>query len=219
MGAHGYFCDYAVDAVKDLILVPAALAGVAVLLEPLSVVEKAARVARELHRGEARSALVIGGGPIGILSALVLQRVGLAVTVLSLEDRTSARAKLIERTGAVYTTEAGGQYDIVIEAAGNSQAAAAGFAVLAPMGVFVVLGAPSLAAEAPFRQLILRNQVLAGSVNSAPADWNRAIADLAVFDRSILDSLIHRVRFDDFESSILGPPGINPKTVHVVYNG
>jgi len=40
-GIHGYFCTYAVDAVEDLTAVPPELVEVAVLAEPLSVVEKA----------------------------------------------------------------------------------------------------------------------------------------------------------------------------------
>ena len=218
MGAHGYFCDYAIDQEQDLFRVPRALADVAVLIEPLGVCEKAADVALEHHRGESRTALVLGAGPIGILSALVLAGRGLNVTVLSLEDPASARAALVRRTGAEYTNSADAEYDIVIEAAGNARAATAGFDALAPLGVFVVLGAPSLTGDAPFRRLILRNQVLIGSVNASPAAWQRAVTDLGRFDRELLKQMIHRVHFDDFEHSILGPPIERPKTVHVVYN-
>ena len=103
-GFHGYFCETAVDDVEDLVPVPASLADKAVLIEPLSVVEKAVEMALRLHQGEPRRALVLGAGPIGILAATILRLRALEVKVHSLEPATHPRAKLIESQGIEYLT-------------------------------------------------------------------------------------------------------------------
>ena len=73
------------------------------LIEPLSVVEKAVDLAFHLHRGGAEQALVIGAGTIGLPAAMALRARGLAVTVQSIESAGSVRARLVEDSGAVYT--------------------------------------------------------------------------------------------------------------------
>jgi glucose 1-dehydrogenase len=101
-GAHGYFAGLVLDAAEDLILIPAALAGVAVLAEPLSVVEKAIESGLRAHPDHPESALVLGAGPIGLLAALAFQVRGFPVAVASLEDGDHPRARLLRRAGIPY---------------------------------------------------------------------------------------------------------------------
>jgi threonine dehydrogenase-like Zn-dependent dehydrogenase len=99
-GAHGYFAAFVVDDACDLVRVPAALVDFAVLLEPLSVAEKAAATALRLHAGEPRSALVFGAGAVGLLAALTLQLRGLEVSMYSLEPAGHPRAALASGAAA-----------------------------------------------------------------------------------------------------------------------
>jgi hypothetical protein len=87
---------------------------------------------------------------------------------------------------------------------------------LAPLGVCVVLGAANAAGEFPFRDLITHNRTVFGSVNASPAAFRAAVGDLGQFDRRIVGRLIHRAGFGEFEQSILKPPGVHPKVVHVI---
>ncbi|MGH9630666.1 MAG: alcohol dehydrogenase catalytic domain-containing protein, partial [Bryobacteraceae bacterium] len=139
MGAHGYFTELAADPEQYLLRIPDACAAYGVLLEPLSVVEKAVQTAFRMHEPGPERALVIGAGTVGILAALVLQLRGLHVTVLSLEDPGSARARLLINAGLDYINDFQEKADIVIEAAGSPAAAMAGVTGLAPLGVMVVL--------------------------------------------------------------------------------
>jgi len=216
-GLDGYFADYAVDEEEDLVPVPATLVGRAVLIEPLSVVEKAVATALRLHEPGAKTALVLGAGPIGILAALVLERRGLAVAVHSLEPPDHPRAALLRDAGVAYRSELGTQEaDIVIEATGAAESAVAGIEHLAPLGVAVILGAPDAAARFPFRRLIVGNRCVIGSVNASPEAFAAAVEDLAAFDAAWTGRLIQRTPLGRFRENILGPPATAPKLVHVL---
>ena len=116
-GAHGYFSEYAVDCVTDLHLVPAELADVAVLIEPLSVVEKAVQSVLRAHQSVPRTALVVGAGPVGALAAMVLQYRGLDVAVFSLEDEDHPRARFLKDAGVRYMRSIpADRYDVIVEA-------------------------------------------------------------------------------------------------------
>ena len=214
-GGHGYFTEYAVDAAEDLVRVPPELVDRAVLLEPLSVVEKVVERALRLHEGEPRSAVVVGAGTVGILAALVLQERGLAVTTSSLEAADGPRAKLIREAGIDYSN-AVVRADIAIEASGTRAGADRALACTGPLGVCAILGAADATGAGLLRNLIIHNQTVFGSVNSSPESFRMAVEDLGRFDAGFLARLIRRVRLEDFEQSILGPPGEHPKIVHVL---
>lgn len=216
MGAHGYFCEHAVDDASDLFTLPEQLVEVGVLAEPMSVVQKAVRVALGLHEGEPRRAAVIGAGTIGILAALVLRERGLEVAIFSAEEAGSARARLVESAGIRYSNRPDLRADVVIEAAGSAAAVTAGLAMLNPLGVFVVLGAPESEGPVPLIDLIVGNRVVVGSVNAAPEDWIAAVGDLRKLDGGVLRRMIHRVGFDSFRESILSTLGEHPKVVHMI---
>lgn len=213
-GLDGYFAELAVDRAEDLVPVPNEIADVAVLVEPLSVVEKAVERLLASHPGEPRHALVLGAGPIGILSALVLQSRGLRATVHSLEPEGHPRARLLDSAGVVYTAANPDRADVVIEATGSDQAAAFAVERLAPNGVCCLLGSRGEARFAALR-LIVENLLVFGSVNASPQAFRAAVADLGRLDRRILDSLLRRVPWRSYAETIPAPPGDSIKLVHV----
>ncbi|MBI4874679.1 MAG: alcohol dehydrogenase catalytic domain-containing protein [Acidobacteria bacterium] len=218
-GAHGYFCDWAADDPADLVGVPPELADRAVLVEPMSVVEKAIARACQTHPGEPATALVLGAGPIGVLAALALRLRGLGVSLASLEPRDHPRARLLERAGIQYSSipdRTPPMADIVIEAAGAPAAALAAVQSLNPLGVAVLLGAPEMPPGLPLLDFIAGNCTVLGSVNAGPESFAAAVEDLACLDSHVLDALIRRAAFGDFAASILGPPGEAVKIVHIL---
>jgi hypothetical protein len=80
----------------------------------------------------------------------------------------------------------------------------------------VVLGASIGEGKISFLDLVVQNQMIAGSVNASPESFTAAVLDLGRLNPSILRGMIHRVGFSDFENSILGPPHMSPKVVHVI---
>ena len=218
---HGYFTDYAVDDSRYLLKVASDLLDYAILIEPLSAVEKAVAVAQKAHNPyfsfDPPRALILGAGTIGILAALVLRERGFDVAVASLEDRDHPRVRVLELAEIPYAgVEGEWPADIVIEAAGSVDALTAGARSLERNGVLVTLGAPNAAAAFPYRDLIVKNQALVGSVNASSESFESGLADLARFDRRVLNAMIHRVKFDHFEQSLLGPLGPYPKIVHML---
>jgi threonine dehydrogenase-like Zn-dependent dehydrogenase len=217
-GLHGYLTAMAVDCQEDLAVVPRALASLAVLAEPLSVVEKAVSTAIRLRQEPARNALILGAGPIGLLAAMVLRLRGLEVALYSLEAADHPRARLAEQAGAQYlTTLSGFQADIVLEATGSTQAAFSAIACLGPLGVGALLGAGSGAGNLSFLDLVVNNQVVFGSVNAGPDDFRAAVGDLGRFDPLAAGKLIHRVPFSQYRETITGPISGTVKWVHVLH--
>lgn len=205
-GAHGFMAEEYVEIPPYLVRVPPTLSRVAVLLEPLSVVEKATfQGQRVLDRkeptpGEPRSgaptALVAGTGAIGMLAAFVLRVRGYDVVAIDRHDDSTVAARLLARVGASHVNVVGGMdalsdrdFDLVLEATGS---VALDFTLvdrLGPNGVLVLTGIPdaaspptSVAGGALFRDVVLGNQGIVGSVNANRTYFESGIRDLVVFE-------------------------------------
>jgi threonine dehydrogenase-like Zn-dependent dehydrogenase len=216
LGLHGYFTERAVDTEDDLVRVPLKLVDFGVLIEPLSIAEKAIVRALAVHEGEPRTALVLGLGPIGMLAAMALKARGFAVRVQSIEPADHSRAAILRMQDIAYEPELKGSADIVIEATGSTSAALFALDHLPPLGVLVVLGAPNGAGAVPFLRMIVNNQSVIGSVNADGEAFRAAVDDLARFDRGALAALITRARFADLDRTLTAPPFAAPKIVHVL---
>jgi len=216
-GAHGYLAEYAVDEVADLISIPDSLLNVAVLVEPMSVIEKTFDTVRRLHAGEPRSVLILGAGTIGILCAWYAVLHGFETTVVSTEAGDSGRAALLRAGGVRYSTTLDGvRADAIVEACGSAQMAAAALRCLNNCGVEVILGARRDLVEIPFLEMILGNKIIAGSVNASRVHFEFAARSLGEIPRHWLTPLIHRMPFDRAPQTVLNPPAGAIKTVHVV---
>jgi D-xylulose reductase len=121
------------------------------MVEPLAVGVHAATKARA---APGHVAVVIGAGPIGLLTVLAAFAAGCAHVVVSDVDET--KLALARTLGAVTTVDVrsrsladevmrltdGWGADVVYECSGNEKAAAGVFAPLAPGGVVVFIGLP-----------------------------------------------------------------------------
>jgi len=82
-----------------------------------------------------------------------------------------------------------GQVDLVYEAVGASQIAFEVMGILGTNGVFIFTGVParkgpiSIEADVLMRSIVLKNQVVLGSVNAGRADFENAVRDLGMFVR------------------------------------
>ncbi|MBI4909386.1 MAG: alcohol dehydrogenase catalytic domain-containing protein [Acidobacteria bacterium] len=216
IGAHGYFAELAVDKEQDLVPIPGELRDAAVLMEPLSVVEKAVRMALHAYPGTPERALVIGAGPIGILCALVLLSRGIDVIVHSLEPANSPRARWLVECGAAYCHADPPDADIAIEAAGAPHAGFLAVSKLRPAGVAVILGAGNASGDFPFHDLIAGNRTVLGVVNADRAAFQDAANDLHRIGVRRFTPLVERIEASRWRRSLLSDePGTAPKWVHV----
>ena len=103
-GAHGYMGEYYSEAPAFMVKIPSAMRPFAVLLEPLSIVEKATfqawRIQERMVWQPAR-AVVLGAGPIGILGTILLRLRGLEVHVYAKSAPQSLQGRILTDLGAV----------------------------------------------------------------------------------------------------------------------
>ena len=197
---HGYLTERYVDDEEYMVKVPAALKGVGVLLEPMSIVEKGIKQAYEIQRRlgiwwPVRAA-VIGAGSLGLLATLALRLRGLEVTVLSRAEPPTLNSELVEALGARYMSinalsvtqaaEEYGPFDIVFEAAGASSVVFEAMEALGRNGVLVLTGISGGGGkiEVPGNQimtgLVLGNKVVVGTVNSNRSHFERGVHSMVL---------------------------------------
>jgi glucose 1-dehydrogenase len=206
-GMDGYQTEFVVDKEQYVVRVPAELEAVGVLMEPLSIVEKAIDEALRLQIVRCpeaatspdwifgRRCLVAGLGPVGLLAAMVLCLRGGQVYGLDVVDSTSARPKWLDVIGGHYVDgrqvpadqveKTVGPMDLVLDATGIAALEFNLLDALARNGVYVLTGIPGgerplqIAGAELVRQLVLDNQVMLGSVNAARGHFQMAVNDLS----------------------------------------
>ena len=180
----------------------------------------------EDKRGQGLTALVLGIGPVGLLGAMALVAAGFTTYVYSRETPPHPRIDLVDAIGANYLSsvsttfaelaEQTGNIDLIYEAAGQSHFALEALKVLGTNAIFVLTGVPGLQAfvEADpakgMRNLVLKNQILLGTVNAAPAAFAAALRDLDRFrvrwPEAVGTLIAGRYAPDEAPDLILGRP-------------
>lgn len=214
-GRDGYLAERYVDVPDYLVHVPEALRSTAVLLEPLSVVEKAlAEGEIVLNRREPTrdpptgpsKALVAGTGAIGMLAAFRLRSDGWQVVGIDRHGSNTLAARLLAEIGATHVDVSqglgdlpGAGFDLIVEAGGSATLDFALLPCLGPNGALVLTGIPE--ADAPpfavpggslLRDLVLGNQAVVGSVNANRTFFEQGVRDLGRF-RSEFGSAAARI--------------------------
>ena len=151
------------------------------------------------ERGAGLSALVLGIGPVGVLGAMTLAMAGFTTYVYSRELPPNPRIDLVSAIGATYVSAETvtfpdlaaqiGNIDLIYEAVGHSHFALRALRVLGTNGIFVLTGVPGLqdlVQSDPahlMRTMVLKNQMLLGTVNAGPEAFASALRDLDAFRR------------------------------------
>ena len=195
---HGYLCEYYVEDHQYIVPLPQCLSETGVLLEPMTVAEKAVNQAYEIQRRlkvwEPRRAAVLGSGTVGLLTTLVLRLRGLEVVCLSLPKPPYRNSELIEELGATYVStqdksiaEAAaehGPFDLIVEATGFSPIVFEAAEALGKNGVLMLVSVTGgdrrieIPSDMINQGFVLGNKVMAGSVNASPADFASGRDDL-----------------------------------------
>ena len=199
---HGFMTGLIVEQPDFLCVVPQELRDIAVLTEPLTIAEKALRQVDSVQQRlpwSGRRAIVLGAGPVGLLGAMALRVRGFDTWVYSREPQADPRVRIVEAMGATYvsSTETSaaqladltGGIDLVYEATGFAPVSFDVLRYLGPNGVYVFTGIPGPRPPEAYdlddimRNMVLRNQVVLGTVNADRQSYTDAIADLGLFAR------------------------------------
>jgi threonine dehydrogenase-like Zn-dependent dehydrogenase len=221
MRRHGFLAEYYVELPRWLIRIPKAAADVAVLLEPISIVQKAVERSFALQAGLRRKpkiALVLGAGPIGLLATALLRLRNLETYIVSREPADDEGARIGTRLGATYVSVANKALpdvqrelppvDLAIEATGSASVAFDAIHLLGRSGVLCLLSSTAgkttrdVPIDAINQKLVLENSIVFGSVNSNLRHFKQGVKDIAAIQRKfpgVLDRLItERLPWTDY---------------------
>jgi len=217
--AHGFMTELFVDEERYLHQVPHGLRESAVLVEPLTIAEKALAQVWEIQRrlpwadpsaasdepGRGLSAVVLGAGPVAQLGAMALRRRGFSTWVYSRSPAPNEKADVAGAIGATYVSseqvspgelaERVGNIDLVYEGSGASKLAFEVLGVLGTNGLLAFTGVPGhgplaeVDTDALMRSMVLRNQVALGTVNAGFDSFEEAISDLEHFSQRWPDAV------------------------------
>jgi glucose 1-dehydrogenase len=203
--AHGFSPPLWLDRPEHLFHVPADIADLAILAEPMTVSEKAAneglaltqaRLGPDVWTAAAPPRVVVTGmGPIGFTAILASVARGWPATMLGRDEPTTFRARLVQELGGQYEQLSGREisaadverdgYDLLLECTGSDSVMLATAGLVRSCGVIVWLGSSRAAQPAMhnvqrlMREGLLRNHIHLGCVNAAPRDFHDALAHLS----------------------------------------
>ena len=182
----GAFAEYMSIPAASLIAMPQDLpARSAALTEPAATAWHALNLTmralvRPIH--ECR-VLVIGGGAIGMLSALLLRSLGVQRVTLAevnaLRREAVARHAGCETIDPIASAPAESSYDAVIDAVGAKATRAQAIAAAKPGGVVMHVGLQDWASEIDMRKLTLAEITLLGTYTYTTADLRATVDGLA----------------------------------------
>ncbi len=241
-GRHGYMTEEVVDEGRFMVRVPRALRDVAVLVEPLTIAEKALLQVWQVQQrlpwacdledgktgGHCHTAVILGAGPVGLLGAMAFAAGGFRTVVYSREEARSHKADLVRSIGAGYVSAVThdvesmartvGAIDVVYEATGASKLSFEVLSRLGPNALFVFTGVPGRKApievdtDLIMRNLVLKNQVVMGTVNAGRDAFEAAVRDLGVFMKKWPEAvhalITGRKPIDRAREFLLSPEGI-----------
>lgn len=177
--------------------------------------------------GYPHNAVVLGAGPVGLLGAMLLCATGFKTFVYSKEPVGSPKSQLTQEIGATYISgsltsleqlaKQVGNVDLVYEATGASGLSFEMLKYLGTNGIFVFTGVPGrkgpieVDTDLMMRDLVLKNQVVFGSVNAGKNAYLKAIEDLGTFRKrwpNVLKTLITgHYAPEKYQDLLLGNPG------------
>lgn len=203
-GLHGFMSERYSEDPRYLVRVPYSLRDVAVLLEPMTIVQKGIEQALRIQERMAwdpRKAVVVGAGPVGILAAAALRLRGYEVTVAALEPEGTFKDRLLDEAGIDYVSTGRtplsdlkaklGRVDLVFEATGSAHVVLPAMQMLGPAGVCILSsvtgGSRNLEVDVATwnREMVLGNRLVFGTVNAARRHFESGVADMAAADERL----------------------------------
>ncbi len=145
------------------------------------------------------TAVVLGAGPVGLLGAMTLMVAGCETFVYALAPAPNPNSNIVEAIGGKYFSQGKvpveeqtalfGHIHLIYEATGVSRLAFEAWKLLGPNSIFIFTGVPSLKGpievdtDLLMRNIVLKNQIIFGTVNASAENFDEAIRDIGVFHR------------------------------------
>lgn len=245
---HGFETEYVVDEEHNVIKVPESAKTIGVLAEPMSVAEKAIDEALKIQMARlnkiadedwfsGKRVVVAGVGAIGILAAIALRLRDAEVIGIDIVDENSKRPSILKKIGGSYLNSKNikiehlddtlGQVDFIFEAAGVPQLGFDLIDALGNNGIYVMTGIPGegkpvcIPGAETMAQLVLKNQIIMGSVNASRLHFEMGIRDLErarnKWGNVINELITTRINYTEFDRALNFRSPDDIKTV-IVWN-
>ena len=186
--------------------------------------------------GVCLNALVLGAGPLGLLATALLRLEGVTTWTADILPDDHIKARMVERVGASYIDSRDktaeelvdfcslqGSVNIIIEASGAAATALELIPYLARSSIYVMTGIPreglltQIDAAEIVREMVRKNQVLVGSVNSNRTHFEMALRDIARIDSAFsglfTDLITHRYSLENARQAVSAKDAGHIKTV------
>ncbi len=199
---HGYMAEFYVEDADFLVKIPPAIAEIAVLLEPLSIIEKGLKQASDIQERlkiwHPKTAAVLGTGNVGLLTVMALRMRGYQVHSFGKQGGSNyLNAELSEEIGATYDStddlplsesiKRYGEYDLVFECTGYSPIIFDAMQTLNENGILIlasVTGGERKTDQVPSDKInqmfVLGNRAMVGTVNAGREHFEMGVKDLAL---------------------------------------
>ena len=221
-GEHGFLSEYYSENGERLTKIPAEIEKIGVLLEPLSIVEKAIRQIFRIQERlpwDLEKAVVLGAGTIGLLGATLLRMRGINTYVLDRSESGGFKSRLISQFDAHHFTIGEtslskvaaeiGRIDLVLEATGYAPLIFEVSQHLDNNGVVCLLGVTVGSRDIPVdvnyfnNNLVLGNRLIFGSVNASLVDYRSGVEHMQQMQQEwpmLMEKIItRRVTFSEFQ--------------------
>jgi len=199
---HGFMAEFYAESADFLVKIPPPLAEIAVLLEPLSIIEKGLKQASDIQERlkiwQPKTAAVLGTGNVGLLTVMALRMRGYEVHGFGRSAREGyLNAELCEAIGATYdsteevsvadSTRKYGEYDLVFECTGFSPIIFDAMQALNENGILIlssVTGGERRTDAVPSDKInqlfVLGNRAMVGTVNANREHFEMGVKDFAL---------------------------------------
>jgi threonine dehydrogenase-like Zn-dependent dehydrogenase len=199
---HGFMAEFYAESADFLIKIPATLADIAVLLEPLSIIEKGLKQAGDIQERlkiwHPKKAAVLGTGNVGLLAVMALRMRGYDVYGFGKNARDGyLNAELCEAIGATYdstdeisvvdSVKKYGEYDLIFECTGYSPIIFDAMQSLNENGILIlssVTGGDRKTELVPSDKInqmfVLGNRAMVGTVNANREHFEMGVRDFAL---------------------------------------
>lgn len=233
LGAHGFARDFLAIRGRYLIKIPQYLEPLTLLLTPLSIAEKAHSEAIQVtnrfnfycyhdSREVAPHALVVGMGPVGIMTAFLLSLYNYQLTVFGRRESDDERSEIFDPLDLEYINtsvasmkgpqNAGYSFRKLFETTGDPAYIFQVLPLMAPNAVAVLMGAPEksemnnkleIKAGECLSRIVIGNQVLLGSIKAGRDAFESAVKHLTeladLYGDSLSGLFTHTFPFEEYE--------------------
>jgi threonine dehydrogenase-like Zn-dependent dehydrogenase len=233
---HGFMSERYSESPSYLVRLPQRLRQCAVLLEPLSIVEKGIEQAFKVQERlpwDGSLAVVLGGGAVGLLAATALRLRGFETVVASLAPEGGPKDALLQEAGIRYVSVHStpiealpgklGRIDLVFEATGSTSVVFPALQIVGRNGVCVLAsvtgGHETVQADlaAWNRESVLGNRAVVGTVNAARRHFEAGVRDMETAENRrpgwLARLVTRRVPYTEAGEAMQRTPDVDVKTV------